>query len=135
MSVRNTYILKNTLSNKERIFLSEEKNLRDLLLQATKDPEFRMKLLKNPEVVAKEANVRLKPDQLEKIKKTAAFVEALDDIRFPPGPIFYPIDPTLNNWKKIELANVLRYIIAKRRWIFYPADVFNIDRIGRERFR
>jgi len=115
--------------------MSEEKNLRNLLLQATKDSALRMKFLSNPEAVAKENNVKLKPDQLEKIKKTAAFIESLDDIRLPPGPIFYPIDPTLNNWKKVELASVLRYIIAKRRWIFYPADVFNIDRIGRERFR
>ncbi len=50
--------------------MSEDKNLRGLLLQATKDPDFRMKFLKNPEVVAKECNVKLKPDQLEKIKKT-----------------------------------------------------------------
>jgi hypothetical protein len=115
--------------------MSEDKNLRDLLLQATKEPAFRMKFLSNPEVVAKENNVKLKPDQLEKIKKTAAFIGSLDDIRLPPGPIFYPIDPILNNWKKIELASVLRYIIAKRRWIFYPADVLDIDRIGRERLR
>jgi hypothetical protein len=115
--------------------MSEDKNLRNLLLCATKDPAYRMKFLSNPEAVAKENNVKLKPDQIEKIKKTAAFIESLDDIRLPPGPIFYPIDPTLNNWKKIELASVLRYIIAKRRWIFYPADVLDIDRIGREHLR
>jgi len=112
--------------------LSEDRKLRDLLLQATKDPAFRMKFLQNPEAVAKECNVKLKPDQLEKVKKTAAFIESLDDIRLPPGPIFYPIDPMLNQWKKIEIASVLRYIIAKKRWIFYPAEVFNLDRLGRE---
>lgn len=112
--------------------MSEDKNLRELFLQATKDPAFRAKFLKNPEAVAKECNVRFKPDQLEKIKKTAAFIDSLDDIRLPPGPIYYPIDPMLNQWKKIELANVLRYIIAKKRWIFYPADVFNFERVGRE---
>ena len=32
--------------------MSEEKNLRDLLLLAEKDPAFRMKLLSNPEAAA-----------------------------------------------------------------------------------
>jgi hypothetical protein len=112
--------------------LSEDKNLRDLLLQATKDPDFRAKFLKNPEAIAKECNVRFKADQLEKIKKTAAFIDSLDDIRLPPGPIYYPVDPVLNQWKQIELVSVLRYVLAKKRWIFYPADIFNIERIARE---
>ena len=115
--------------------MSEDKNLRDLLLQATKNPDFRMKFLKNPEAVAKECNVKLKADQLEKIKKTAAFIDSLDDIRLPPGPIFYPIDPMLNQWKKIELASVLRYIVAKKRWIFYPAEFIPAEQLGRERIR
>ena len=110
--------------------MSEDKNLRELLIQATKDPAFRMKFLSNPEAVAKECNVKLKADQLEKVKKAAAFIDSLNEIRLPPGPIFYPIDPVINQWKIAELANVLKYsIIAKRRWIFYPADILNISRL------
>ena len=110
--------------------MSEDRKLRDLFLRATKDPDFRAKFLKNPDAVAKECDVKLKADQLEKIRKTAAFVDSLDDVRLPPGPIFYPIDPVINQWKIAELANVLKYsIIAKRRWIFYPADILNISRL------
>ena len=104
--------------------MSEEKNLRDLLLKATKDPAFRMKFLSNPEAVAKENNVKLKPDYLAKIKKTAAFIESLDDVRLPPGPIYYPIDRVLKWWTMDEIRNVIKYsYIAKFRWILYPADI------------
>ena len=106
------------------IFMTEDKNLRALLLCATKDPAFRMRFLSNPEAVAKESKVTLKPEQLEKIKKTAAFIDSLNDIRLPPGPIFYPIDPVLNSWTLGEIKNVLKYsYFPKLRWIFYEVDV------------
>ena len=106
------------------IFMSEDKNLRALLLCATKDPAFRMRFLKDPEAVAKESKVTLKPDQIEKIKKTAVFIDSLNDIRLPPGPIFYPIDPVLNSWTLGEINNVLKYsYFTKLRWIFYPAEI------------
>lgn len=106
------------------IFMSEDKNLRALLLCATKDAAFRMKFLKDPEAVAKESKVALKPDQLEKIKKTAAFIDSLNDLRLPPGPIFYPIDPVLTSWSLGEINNVLKYsYFTKLRWIFYPAEI------------
>lgn len=113
--------------------MSEDKNLRELLIQATKDPAFRMKFLNNPEATAKECNVKLKPEHIEKVRKAAAFIESLNDLRLPPGPIYYPIDPILTKWKIEELASVLKYsYIAKRRWIFYPADILNIGRINKE---
>ena len=106
--------------------MSEEKNLRDLLLCATKDAPFRMKFLKNPEAVAKECNVKLKPEQLEKIKKAAAFMDALNDLRLQPGPIFYPLDPILNTWALGEIRNVLKYsYLTKIRWILYSAPDYN----------
>ena len=88
-----------------------------------------MRFLNNPEAVAKESNVKLKPEQIEKVKKTAAFIDTLNDIRLPPGPIFYPVDRVLNQWKFMELTNVIKYnYITRRRWIFYPMDV-NMGRL------
>jgi len=115
--------------------VSEDKNLRDLLLKATKDPAFRMKLLANPEAVAKENSVKLKPEVLAKIKRTAAFIESLDDIRLPPGPIYYPVDRVLKWWTMAEITNVIKYsYIQKFRWILYPADINqHIGEIIRER--
>jgi len=110
--------------------LSEDKKTRDLLLQAVKDPTFRAEFLSNPEAIAKRFEVKLKPEQLEKIKKASAFIASLDDLRLPPGPIFYPVDPVINQIKIIEVANVLKYLyIDKLRWIFYPADVLNRGQI------
>jgi len=102
--------------------LSEEKNLRDLLLHAEKDPAFRMKLLSNPEATAKEFKVALKSEHLDRIKKTAAFIEALNDIRLPPGPIYYPIDGVLQGWKLKEIADIVldRGVLSKIDWIRYP---------------
>ena len=102
--------------------MSEDKNLRDLLLLAEKDPAFRMKLLSNPEAAAKEFKVTLKQEYLEKIKKAAAFIEGLNDIRLPPGPIYYPIDGVLQGWKIKEIADIVldRGIIGKIDWIKYP---------------
>ena len=106
--------------------MSEEKNLRDLLLQATKDPAFRMKFLSNPEAVAKEHNVRLKPEHLDKIKKAAMFIDSLNDVRLPIGPIYYPLDPVLNTWTLGEIRNVLKYsYLTKIRWILYSAPDLN----------
>jgi hypothetical protein len=115
--------------------VSEDKNLRDLLLRATKDSAFRMKFLSNPEAVAKENNVRLKPEYLDKIKKTAAFLNSLDDIRLPIGPIYYPVDPVLNSWALGEIRNVLRdSYIARLRWILYTVDINQVVGAGvRER--
>jgi hypothetical protein len=115
--------------------MSEDKNLRALLLCATKDPAFRMRFLSNPEAVAKENKVTLNADQLEKIKKTAAFIDSLNDIRLPPGPIFYPIDPILNSWTLGEIRNVLKYsYIPRLRWIFYAPDINQVAGAGiRER--
>jgi hypothetical protein len=111
--------------------LSEDKNLRELLLRANKDPAFRTKFLANPEATAKEANVKLKPEYLDKIKKTAAFIDLLDDIRLPPGPIFYPIDGILQRWKVTEVLQVAREsYLDKIDWIRYP-----VGPILRERFR
>ncbi len=114
--------------------MSEDKNLRALLLNATKDPAFRMRFLSNPEAVAKEHKVTLKADQLEKIKKTAAFIDSLNDIRLPPGPIYYPIDPILNSWTLGEIRNVLKYsYLGKLRWIFYPAEIDRVVGAGIKR--
>ncbi len=106
--------------------MSEDKNLRDLLLCATKDTTFRMKFLRNPEAVAKESNVKLKPEHLEKIKKAASFIDSLNDVRLPPGPIYYPLDPVLSTWTLGEIRNVLKYsYLTKIRWILYSNPDFN----------
>jgi hypothetical protein len=106
--------------------VSEEKNLRYMLLCATQDRAFRLKFLNNPEAVAKEYNVKLKPEHLEKIKKAASFIDSLNDIRLPPGPIYYPIDPVLNTWALGEIRNVLKYsYLTKINWILYSAPDFN----------
>jgi hypothetical protein len=111
--------------------LSEDKNLRELLLRATKDPAFRTKFLANPEATAKEANVKLKPEYLDRIKKTAAFIDSLDDIKLPPGPIYYPIDGVLQRWKLKEVLEVAREsYLDKIDWIRYP-----VGPIIRDRFR
>jgi hypothetical protein len=106
--------------------MSEEKNLRYLLLCATKDRAFRIKFLNNPEAVAKEYNVKLKTEHVEKIKKAANFIDSLNDLRLPPGPIFYPLDPILNTWALGEIRNVLKYsYFTKIRWILYSNPDFN----------
>jgi hypothetical protein len=120
----------------EKCGLTEDKKMRDLLLKATKDPCLRAEFLSNPERVAKQFDVKLKPDLIEKIKRASAFIESLDDLRLPPGPIFYPVDPWINQIKEMELANVVRYLYLERwKWIFYPApDIFSRGRfLNRER--
>jgi hypothetical protein len=113
----------------EEKFLSEDKNLRELLLRANKDPTFKMKLLANPEAVAKEANVKLKPDYVERIKKASAFIDSLDEIRLPPGPIYYPIDGILQRWKLKEVLEVAREsYLDKIDWIRYPVGPIIRDR-------
>ena len=100
--------------------MNEEKNLRDLLLAASKDPALKMEFLNNPEATAKKYNVALKKEHIEKIKKAAAFIDSLNDIRLPPGPIYYPIDPVLHSWTVTELRKIIVYP-AMKQWIFYPA--------------
>ncbi|MGE5533087.1 MAG: hypothetical protein ACM3UN_01910 [Bacillota bacterium] len=101
--------------------MSEDKNLRELLLRANKDPAFRTKFLANPEAIAKEANVKLKPEFAERIKKASAFIDSLDDIRLPPGPIYYPIDGILQRWKLKEVLEIAREnYLDKIDWIRYP---------------
>ena len=107
--------------------MTEDKNLRALLVRATKDPVFRTQFLSNPEAVAKENKVTLKPDQLEKIKKTAAFVDSLNDLRLPPGPIYYPMDPVLHAWTLGEMAKIIKYSYIQRiKWILYAPDINQI---------
>lgn len=98
--------------------MNDDKNLRDLLLRASKDPALKMQFLSNPEAIAKQFNVTLKPEYLEKIKKAAAFIDSLNDIRLPIGPIFYPLDPVLNSWTQTEMISAIRYSV--RPHIFYP---------------
>ncbi len=106
--------------------MNEDKNLRDLLLRATKDPAFRMQFLSNPEAIAKQHNVTLKPEYLEKIKKAATFIDSLNDIRLPIGPIFYPIDPVLNSWIIGEITTIISYRV-RPPWISYPYMVNRLN--------
>lgn len=110
--------------------MSEDKNLRELLLRASKDQTFRTKFLANPEATAKEANVKLKPEYVDRIKKAASFIDSLDDIRLPPGPIFYPIDGILQRWKLKEVLEVAREsYLDKIDWIRYPVGPIIRDRL------
>jgi hypothetical protein len=101
----------------ERLFLSEDKRMRDMLLKAMKDPAFQTEFLNNPEAAAKKFDVKLKPDQIERIKKASGFIDSLNDVRLVPGPIFYPVDSVLQRIKLKEMAIVLKYW-----YIGYPAD-------------
>jgi len=102
--------------------LEEDKRLRELLIRATKDKELREKFLRDPEGVGKEFDVTFNRKQLVKIKRTAAFIEALNDIVLPPGPIFYPLDQILVQWKIDEMLELLRYRLKPMPpEIFYPA--------------
>ena len=107
--------------------MNEDKKLRDLLLRATKDPALRMQFLSNPEAVAKQYDVMLKPEYLEKIKKAASFIESLNDIRLPIGPIFYPLDAVLNSWTQTEMMAVIRYPAYRHPWISYPLGINRLN--------
>ena len=106
----------------------KEKRLRDLLLRATRDMEFRERFLKDPVVVGKESGVSFTKEQLEKIKSVANFIESLKDLRIPIGPIGYPLDPVLQRWRMREITHVLRY------FILYPAPWIIDRRVQRERY-
>lgn len=99
------------------IILSEAKNLRDLLLKAVKDVEFRNKLLSDPRKIAKENKVTLKPAHIEKIQKAAEFIESIKEIEFPFEEIFYPVDRLVHQWK-LEAISQVRCI--RKSPIFYP---------------
>jgi len=111
--------------------MSENKKLNELLLRATKNIEFREQFLKDPVGVGKKHGVSFTKEQLEKIKRTAEFVEMLDIVRLPPGPIFYPIDPILIRWRIEEIFAVLRYL--RRPPIFYPIPPWIHGGIWREK--
>jgi hypothetical protein len=79
--------------------MSEDRKLRELLLKATENAEFRKKFLSDPAGVAKENGVSLDPKHVKKIQKAADFIDSLVDIKVPPGPIYYPIDRFLQFWQ------------------------------------
>jgi len=119
------YILKS--SNKgeggNHLERKEEKGkLRDLLIKATRNTDFREQFLMDPAGVSKKFGVSLTGEQIEKIKETAAFVESLNVLRLPPGPIVYPIDPILIRWKIDEVRRVLRY------FVYYPGPEWLLRR-------
>jgi hypothetical protein len=86
--------------------MSEDRKLRELLLKATENAEFRKKFLSDPVNVAKENDVSLDPKHVKKIQKAAAFIDSLVDIKVPPGPIYYPIDGFLRTWELSALQEV-----------------------------
>jgi hypothetical protein len=66
--------------------MSEDMKLRELLIRATKDFAFREKFLKMPEQTAAEMNVKIKPEQLEKIKWAGEFINSLSNLKIWPAP-------------------------------------------------
>lgn len=106
----------------------KEKRLRDLLLKATQDMEFRERFLKDPAVVGKKNGVSFTKEQLENIKSVANFIESLKDLRIPVGPIGYPLGPVLQRWRMREIVHVLRY------FVFYPAPWIIHQQVQRERY-
>lgn len=110
--------------------MSEAKKLRDLLLKASKDREFRMKLLNNPEEIAKEYSVKLKAAQIKKMKETAEFVDSLNELELPIDEILYPVERLVNQWKWEAVVRLSAQAVRDwRKPIFYPApgDVGLID--------
>lgn len=123
----------------ERIISNENKKLRDLLLKATRDSEFREELLSDPVSVASKYKVRFSDKELEKIKAVNNFVESLKDtvISGPLGtqpPPIYPLDPLFNRWKAEELLKVIKYYMPIRypSYIAYPVP-FEMGRFRRFR--
>ncbi len=98
--------------------MSEDMKLRELLIRATKDFAFREKFLKMPEQTAAEMNVKIKPEQLEKIKWAGEFINSLSNLKIWPGPIYYPIDSSLQQWATQEMFSVM--LFKKPGPIFYP---------------
>jgi len=81
--------------------LTDENNdkLKSLLLKATENAEFRKNFLADPAKMAEKSGVTLKPDQVNKIVKVGKFIDAANELKIWPGPIYYPIDSILRNWQ------------------------------------
>lgn len=104
----------------------EEKKLRDLLLKASRDREFRESLLIDPVRVGKKHDVTFSKKQLKSIKDAATLIETVKDIVFPypkPGPV-YPLPPILNKWMIDEILYMLddraHALIDPHPHVFYP---------------
>ncbi|MCE8424512.1 MAG: hypothetical protein J5U17_01880 [Candidatus Methanoperedens sp.] len=106
---------------------NDDKRLRELLIKATKDRNFRDEFLKDPAGVGKKNGVSLGDEHIEKIKRTAMFIDSLTDIRLPPGPIYYPLDPILGHWREVEMGRALSFL--GRRIRFRP-NVYPFEDIG-----
>ncbi len=86
----------------------EEKKLRDLLLKATRDMEFREEFLKDPVSIGKKHGVSFTKEQLTRIDLTAKFLEHIREVYehhiLPPRyNIVYPLGPILVRWEMDEL--------------------------------
>ena len=116
--------------------MSEDVKLRELLIKATKDPIFREQFLKMPEETAKEMNVKIKPDQMEKVKWAASFISSLSNLRIWPGPIFYPIDSVMQQWALQEMFKVISYRrpVGPIGPIFYPARQRILQMMNEEKY-
>ena len=103
-----------------------ERKLRDFYLKATRDVELRERFLGDPVTVAAEHKLKLKDDQIARVKMTAEFIESLKDIiiELPPEPK-YPLYGVLHNWKVLEFRQMLKDYIDLVRYpvdpIYYPA--------------
>jgi hypothetical protein len=104
-----------------------ENKMRDFLLKASKNHDLREEFLKDPKAVGEKYGFEITKENLEKIKRTSMFIDSLNDIRLPPGPIYYPIDTVLSRWKVSELTHVLTYLRVGPIW--YPAD-FRVAGLG-----
>jgi hypothetical protein len=104
-----------------------ENKMRDFLLKASRDHNLREEFLKDPKAVGEKYGFEITKEHLEKIKRTSMFIDSLNDIRLPPGPIYYPIDTVLSRWKVTELSHVLTYLRVGPIW--YPAD-FRVAGLG-----
>ena len=99
----------------------EEKKLRDLLIKATRDMEFREEFLRKPVDIGKKYGVSFTAEQIEKIKNTSMFIESLKDIIVMPPPPVYPMYPILVRWKIDEISRTLEFFDPR---IFYPRPFY-----------
>jgi hypothetical protein len=86
--------------------LAEDKKVRDLLLKASRDLDFREEFLNNPTAVGKRYGVEFSAEALARIDKTRKTIDMIREI-IMTSPIpkyrYYPVGPILRHWEIEEL--------------------------------
>ncbi len=110
----------------------KELKLQNLFEEAHKDRSLKIRLLSDPEKVAKERGIEFGKREVERLKKVGAVVEMLNEAKI--GRVFrcdprvcYPV--TL--WLKVEILDLIKEIVVVRPpggGVTYPGPI--IDRVS-----